>query len=209
MARSNEQWRADLRSTGPAHEAALDDLRGLLLRGLNAGLSGWAEGAAGDFAAQVEDFVQESLLKVLANLDAFEGRSQFTTWAHKIAIRVALTELRRRRWHDVSLDELTADTAPGRMPPGSADPHSDPGQQAVRRDAWQCLRRVMDEELTDRQRTALMAVALQGMPLEEVARRLGTERNALYKLLHDARKRLKRRLAEAGLSPGDFFEMAG
>jgi RNA polymerase sigma-70 factor (ECF subfamily) len=67
----------------------------------------------------------------------------------------------------------------------------------------------MDEELTDRQRTALMAVALQEMPLEEVARRLGTERNALYKLLHDARKRLKRRLAEAGLSPGDFFETAG
>jgi RNA polymerase sigma-70 factor (ECF subfamily) len=208
MQRSNEQWRADLRSAGAAREAALDDLRALLVRGLNAGLSGWGDGAAGGFSAQVEDFAQESLLKVLANLEAFEGRSQFTTWAYKIAIRVALTELRRRRWHDVSLDELTASDGPGRTPSWSADPNPDPGQHAVRRDAWQHLRRVMDEELTDRQRTALMAVALQGMPLEEVARRMGTERNALYKLLHDARRRLKSRLAEVGLSPGDFFDLA-
>jgi len=67
------------------------------------------------------------------------------------------------------------------------------------------VQQIMLEELTDKQSRALMAVAIRGMPLEEAARRLGTERNALYKLLHDARLRLKRRLAREGLTPGELL----
>ena len=67
------------------------------------------------------------------------------------------------------------------------------------------VQKMMLEELTDKQLRAMMAVAIQGMPLEEAARRLGTERNALYKLLHDARLRLKRRLAREGLTPGELL----
>ena len=67
------------------------------------------------------------------------------------------------------------------------------------------LQSVISEELTDKQREVLVATRIHGMPLEEVARRMGTNRNALYKLLHDARKRLKSRLEEEGLSPEDIL----
>ena len=99
--RSNDDWLAALRGT-PDDEALLD-LRNLLVRGLGFAL---ADRLGADPEASIEDFAQESLLKILRSLDTFRGESQFTTWAQKIAVRVALTELRRRRWRDVSLEDL-------------------------------------------------------------------------------------------------------
>jgi RNA polymerase sigma-70 factor (ECF subfamily) len=77
------------------------------------------------------------------------------------------------------------------------------------RDLAAHLRRIIDEELTDKQRQALLALAVHGMPMEEAARRLGTNRNALYKMLHDARLRIKNRLAAEGLSPEDVLSAMG
>jgi RNA polymerase sigma-70 factor (ECF subfamily) len=145
------------------------------------------------------------LLRVLDHLDTFEGRSQFTTWVHKIAVRVALTELRRKRWENVSLDELVDnEEAP---PPARLMADSAPGPESMveGEDMLERLRRVIAEELTEKQRQAMIAVAIKGMPLEEVARRMGTNRNALYKLMHDTRLRLKSRLAQEGLTPGDVL----
>jgi RNA polymerase sigma-70 factor (ECF subfamily) len=88
---------------------------------------------------------------------------------------------------------------------GTADPVS----RAQERTALELLRTMMAEELSDKQRQALAAVALGGMPLEEAARRMGTNRNALYKLIHDARVRLKRRLAAEGMSPRDIMTGTG
>src|SRR5262249_40026340 len=80
-------------------------LRAILLNGLRIGLRDRTDGSE----AQLEDFAQESLLRILKRLDQFEGRSKFVTWAYAIAINTAFAELRRNRWQDVSLEALTAD----------------------------------------------------------------------------------------------------
>jgi RNA polymerase sigma-70 factor (ECF subfamily) len=194
--RSNDQWLAALR--GPKKDEALADLRIVLVRGLRAALRGQSSGVE----LSVEDFVQEALIRILDNLDSFRGESRFTTWAHKICVRTAFAELRRRRWRDVSLEEAIHGREESVNTP--ADPLADPERAATQRTVMTEFRRFIDEELTDRQRRALLA-ALGGMHLEEVARRMGTNRNALYKLLHDARKRLKRRMTAEGLSPQDVL----
>lgn len=193
--RTNEAWLSDLRSSGEARETALEDLRSIVQKGLPYALSRWLSPDEPQFNSLVEEVTQETLLRVLDQLDSFEGRSQFTTWVHKIAVRIALTELRRKRWRDASLDELTEneDVPP---PPGLlADPQAGPETSAERADMIVRVRRIIDEELTERQRQALLLLGVQDMPMEDAARKLKTNRNALYKLLHDARLRLKNRLS--------------
>ncbi|HMZ08557.1 MAG TPA: sigma-70 family RNA polymerase sigma factor, partial [Anaerolineales bacterium] len=201
--RSNETWLTDLRSTGEQHDAALSDLRDVIQKGLPYALSRWLSSDDPLFPPLVEEVTQETLLRVLDQLDTFEGRSLFTTWVHKIAIRIALTELRRKRWRDASLDELTEnEDAP--PPPGLlADPQASPETSAERKDMISRVRRILEEELTPKQHQALVLLGLQDVPMEEAAKRMKTNRNALYKLLHDARLRLKKRLALEELSPQD------
>lgn len=198
--RTNEEWLADLKSDGAAREAALGDLRAVIAKGLPYALSRWVSPSEPQFEFLVEEVTQEALLRILDRLHTFEGRSQFTTWAHKIAIRIALSELRRKRWRDTSLDELVDDEeAPAPeslMEDSSAGPHT----VVERADMMARVRRIIAEELTDRQREALLLLSVQDMPMDEAARKLKTNRNALYKLLHDARLRLKRRLSLEGLS---------
>jgi RNA polymerase sigma-70 factor, ECF subfamily len=143
------------------------------------------------------------LLKITNNLDSFRGESHFTTWAKKIAMNVALTELKRRRWRDVSLQEVLAGhQGTGR---GLADLQLTPEQVAFQNIVLAEVRSIIDNELTDRQREAVVAVILEGMPIAEVARRMGTNQNALYKLLHDARKKLKLRMEAVGLPPQEVL----
>ncbi len=196
--RTNQEWLAALR--GLERDEALADLRALLVRGLSYALSDHPD----VHEADLEDFAQEAILRILAGLDSFRGESQFTTWAQKVAVHVAFTELRRRRWRDVSLEEIIEASASGLIPEAMADPMAEPEQQVIRRTSLSALRQIIEEELTDRQRQALVAV-LHGMPLEEVAWRMDTNRNALYKLLHDARQRLKRRMLAQGLSSQDML----
>ena len=197
--RSNAAWIAELGSPGPAREAALDDLHAIVRRGLPFALSHWLSPSDPLFEPLVEEVTQDTMLRVLDQLKSFEGRSLFTTWVHKIAVRIALTELRRKRWRDASLDELT-DKEDGPPPQGLlADSHAGPEISAERADMLQRVRRILDEELTPRQRQALQLLGLQGMPMEQAASRMKTNRNALYKLLHDARLRLKRRMNAEGL----------
>jgi RNA polymerase sigma-70 factor (ECF subfamily) len=195
--RTNEQWLTDLR--GPNPDEALADLYDLLVRGLRISLGSYGGGVD----ANAGDFAQEALIKITGNLDSFRGESRFTTWALKIAMNVALTELKRRRWRDVSLQELFARRKAANREP--ADPQLSPEQVALQNTVLQELRRMVDEELTDRQREAVVAVLLEGMPISEVARRMGTNQNALYKLLHDARRKLKRQMQAAGLSPQEVL----
>jgi RNA polymerase sigma-70 factor (ECF subfamily) len=197
--RTNDQWLSDLRSEGKQKEAALEDLRAIIARGLPYALSRWLSPSSPQFESLVEEVTQETLLRVLDQLHTFEGRSMFTTWVHKIAIRIALTELRRKRWQDSSLDEMVDNEEVPVSPRILEDSNVTPEQTAERADMMTRIRRVIDEELTERQRRALIMLGMQGMPMEEAARRLKTNRNALYKLLHDARLRLKQRLQSEGL----------
>lgn len=211
--RTNEQWLADLRGEEDVRDSALDDLRALILRGLPYALAGKLDPNSPEFEALAEEVAQETLLRVLDHLDSFEGRSSFVTWAHKIAVRQALGELRRRRWRDVPLPEMEMSDDPDAMPREMADDQPSPEMMAERNDLMARIQRILMEELTDKQRLALMTVGMQGMPLEEAAERMGMNRNALYKLMHDARLRLKRRMEAEGMAPHEvlasFAEMQG
>ncbi len=193
---------------GPEPDKALADLRVVLVRGLKAALAGRV--SSGFDPAAIEDFAQDALVKILRNLDSFRGESRFTTWAQRIAVRVAYTELRRKRWRDVSLQQvLERRENSGREDALLTDPTSSPERETAREMMLETLQRFIAEELTDRQREAMVAVMFEGMPLEEAARRMDTNRNALYKLLHDARKKLKKRLEAEGLSPREVLEAIG
>jgi RNA polymerase sigma-70 factor (ECF subfamily) len=199
--RSNQEWLDDLQ--GASQDAAVVDLRALLLRGLRYGMASY-----GVTEADLEDFAQDAVLKVLDNLTTFRGEARFTTWAQKVAARVALSELRRRRWRDVSLQDLLAEHEGSDFTPAVlTDQGPDPAQIALRRMMLEKIQRMIAEELTDKQRQAMTAVMQGGMPLQEVAVRMGTNRNALYKLLHDARQRLQQRLLGEGLTPDDVLAL--
>jgi RNA polymerase sigma-70 factor (ECF subfamily) len=203
--RSNEQWLAELR--GSERDRALADLRAVLVRGLRVALRGRVRSGLNEAA---EDFAQEALIKIMGSLDTFRGESQFTTWAQRIAVRTASTELRRKRWRDVSLQEVldrygTHSGENDRL----ADEQHTPEELTMRSTMVATVRRFVDDELTDKQREAIVAVMFEGMPQEEAARRMGTNRNALYKLMHDARRRLKKRMEAEGLSAQDVLGSIG
>lgn len=204
--RTNPQWLSELSDPGPEQETALADLRAIIRSGLPFALSKWISPSDPHFDGLAEEVTQETLLKVLNNLDTFEGRSKFTTWVYKIAVRVALTELRRKRWKDVSLEALVENDEGETSMIFLTDAGARPEMATEQADLMARIERVILEELTDKQRTALVAAQVRGMPIEEVAQRMEMTRNALYKLLHDARLRLKKRMAEEGLSPEDVLQ---
>jgi len=202
--RTNEEWLSDLR--GDNQDLAIEDLRRVLTRGLIYALS---SRISTDLEAQVDDFVQDAILRILDKMDTFRGESRFTTWAQKVAIRVAYTEMRRMRWKDISLEDLLPEDSGDFTPLVLADPSPDPEKLASQSELLEMIDKIMSEELTDRQRTALLAIVQGGMPLEEVARRMDTNRNALYKLLHDARKQMRARILEKGLTAEEVLAVFG
>ncbi len=204
--RTNEQWLEDLRAIPPRQTAALNDLRQRIQRSilyyLTQDRSDLRDLSSGELEQMAEDLAQDALLRIIANLDTFRGESLFTTWANRIAIRLAISDLRRARYKDFSLDDLTAS---GEMLPTTASvattpPPPGPEAATERSDVMDIINRAFDEALTERQFRALEAVALRGVPMDVVAEQMGTNRNALYKLLHDARRKLRTYLESQGLS---------
>ncbi|MEK4032471.1 RNA polymerase sigma factor [Methylocystis sp. IM3] len=198
--RSNAQWLISLRETGQSQENAVKELRQLLRRAILNFLSRKRAPNAGllnhGYEDVAEDCAQESAFLIQSKLDQFRGDSEFTTWAYSIAIRVTLNELRRRRWQASAAD-------PARL--GDAMPHwpiDNPGPERSleQQQAWAMLSELIETALTPLQRKALIAHAFQEMPLDLVAEWLGTNRNSLYKLIHDARKRLKAALLSRGVT---------
>lgn len=190
-----ENWPQRLQEGSPCRATAIEELRSILFRVLKNRMSGRARNDS-----FVEDVVQDALLRILDRLDTFQGQSHFTTWALAIAIRVAFSELRRREWGHVSLEEL-------RERQGALheerDPSPGPDEDTDRRELHRLIRVVIESELTQRQRDVMLC-ELNGMPQEEIARQLGTNRNNVYKLFHDARKAIKRALESRGYATGDI-----
>ena len=203
--RSNEQWLAELQSLGPQRETALADLRAVLVRALSFALREYLSPADPNFGPLVEESAQEALLKILDNLHTFRGHSRFTTWAHKIAVHVVLTELRRKRWQDSSLDDLLDGQQGEARPAIMADDAHNPELTTLQADLLRRVQRIIAEDLTDKQRMALVATRIQEQPVATVAAEMGMKENALYKLLHDARLRLKKQLAAEGLASEDIL----
>ena len=200
---TNDQWITLL--SGEPEAEAISELREILIRGLRYTL---ASRVNSNLDALVEDFTQEALLKIIDKIDTFRGESQFTTWAQKIAARVALTELRRKRWKDRSLEELTTsrDGESEMETMLMSDPAPSPEDRSTQQGMMALVQRLIQNELTERQRVAILKVMVNGTPMAIAAEELGTNRNALYKLIHDARVRLKSRIIKEGLSPQDILD---
>ena len=197
MKRNNETWLIHLRSKGADQQEALSDLRDALIRSLRGAL--WNDSLIDD--AFLEDTVQDTIIRILERLKQFEVRIRFLTWATSIVIRVAMSELRRHRWKNVSLEEVIADAnlAPERV----IDDGSEPSIQRERKAVIEMMHGLIQNDLTEKQRVALLA-ELKEMPQDEIARHIGSNRNAVYKLTHDARKRLKQGFEAVGYEITDI-----
>lgn len=199
MTQEKINWPAALCATDRVEQAAaVRALREVLHTGLRIALSGRDDVCE----AHLEDFAQDSLLRVLDRLDEFQGRSKFTTWAQSIALNTVFTELRRKRWQDVSLDALLA--AGDHLAETAVIAADVLGASEDRTRLVAALRQSIEKDLTPKQRAAIIG-ELREVPFDQLAELLGTNRNAAYKLLHDARQVLKKRLGEAGITGQDIL----
>jgi RNA polymerase sigma-70 factor (ECF subfamily) len=209
MERSNSEWLAALQADGATQQVALAELRAKLLGAVRAYLTKNLGAqdclSPGDAGHLAEDCAQDAILLIQSHLENFRGESRFTTWAYSIAIKVVLGELRRRRWRRSAIERAQL----GQTLPAWPIEETGPDRSLEQREAWAMLTRLIDAKLTPLQRTALVAHAFQGMPLDELADWLGTNRNSLYKLIHDARKRLKQALLHEGVTHGELIALFG
>jgi RNA polymerase sigma factor (sigma-70 family) len=189
---AKETWISRLSSVGTTRDDAIAELRVLLMRGLSKSLNN----RYGQYF-NAEDIVQEALIKILESLDQFQGRSQFTTWAMTIATRIGISALRRKYQHDVSLDVF--DGSDGYKVEISDPTQKFPAHDGSREEILAVFQQLIDYELTERQRMAVRAL-LSGFSTDAIAERMGANRNAVYKLLHDARAKLKIGLERAGIT---------
>jgi RNA polymerase sigma-70 factor, ECF subfamily len=194
----SREWLRALRATGAERDAAVGRLHNLLLRAARfevsrrrAALSHVRGEELDDIALQAAD---DALVAVLAKVDDFRGASRFTTWAYKFALLEAGVRLRRRAWQEreVMLEPEAW--------PLMADAGQSPQRQTETGELLQALSHAIDSCLTKHQREVLVALALNGVPIDVLAGRLGTTRGALYKTLHDARRKLRSELAERGFA---------
>lgn len=187
---TEDNWAARLQGEEPGRSEAICELRALIFRGLSRSLN-HRYGSA----FQADDVVQDALLKIIASLDSFEGRSRFITWAMTVATRVGISALRRKHTRDISLD-LLDDAQMLRYEPLCNDTSE---ESAERQQVVDKLNELVESLLTARQRLVVRGL-LEGIPVDELAIRLGSNRNATYKLLHDARRKLKEGLERAGIT---------
>ena len=150
-----------------------------------------------DLATQVAD---DALVSVLRRLDQFRGASRFTTWAYKFALLEAAVKLRKRSWQgrEVPLEP----EGWGLFSSGGLEPDAEAEQSEL----LETVQNAIAELLTPHQRRVLVALALNGVPIDVLAERLGTNRGALYKTLHDARRKLRKHLEERGLGVDNWLE---
>ena len=211
MERTNEMWLEHLRDGSPYQAEAIEALRKYLQRAVIIYLhsrSDLSRLAEGELQQMSQDFAQDALLKIQSSLDSFRGRSKFTTWAAKIAANHTISELRRAKWRDLSLDAITeSGTSLQEILTLDSTPGSDPDTESERRQVWQVIADVINNDLTERQRQVLVAVRVDNIPMAEVARLLDTNINNIYKLLHDARLKLKRGLQEVGWDPQYILQL--
>jgi RNA polymerase sigma-70 factor (ECF subfamily) len=200
----SRRWLADLRADGATRDAALARLHALLLRAARFEVARRRRALPHVRGDELDDIALEAaddaLMSVLRRLDDFRGASRFTTWVYKFALLEAAVKLRKREWQGRELP----------LEPESWSLFSsaglEPGREAEQRELLATVQQAIREVLTPHQRRVLVALALNGVPIDVLAERLGTNRGALYKTLHDARRKLRRHLDECGLTVGAFQE---
>jgi RNA polymerase sigma-70 factor (ECF subfamily) len=197
----SRRWLDELGGSGRAHEDAVLRLHAMLLRAARFEVSrrrhtlGFLRGGDHDDLAQ--QAADDALVAILRKLDDFRGESRFTTWAYKFALLEAGVKLRRRAWQDRELP-LEPDAWPD-FASRALSPH----EQVAESDLLAALRDAIAGDLSAHQREVLIAVTLNGVPIDVLAERLNTTRGALYKTLHDARRKLRVALAAQGFAVAD------
>jgi RNA polymerase sigma-70 factor, ECF subfamily len=192
-------WLRALCDTGPERDAAIERLHGLLLRAARSEVArrrtAAEHGSADldDIAAQAAD---DALLAVLGKLSCYRGAARFTTWAYKFALLEAAVRMRRRPWIGRELP-LEAEGWARLADNGAASPAA----HAEACELIDAIRDAIADELTPHQRDVLIALTLNDVPIDVLAERQATTRGALYKTLHDSRRKLHTRLAGDGLVP--------
>ncbi len=187
-----------IKGEGATREQAISQLRSILLRGLSKSLN---NRYGKPFNA--EDIVQEALMKVLNSLDQYEGRSKFTTWAMTVATRIGISALRRKYHQDVSMEPFSS--ADGYSMDVAITDEPTLSNSESRTKIFSVLQNLIDTELTDKQRLATRAF-LSDFATDEIAEQMQMNRNAVYKLIHDARQKLKDGFERAGLTSEEIFE---
>jgi RNA polymerase sigma-70 factor, ECF subfamily len=189
-------WIADLSSDGPVREVATARLHGILLRVARAesarrrsSLPSLASGEVDDLCLQA---AADALMAILSKLPEFRGAARFTTWACKFVIFEISTKLRRSAWRDsrVETDEAVWETISDRAPP--------PLGAMLDAELDTALQQAIAEALTPAQRQVFKAAAIDQVPIDVLAERLNRSRGAIYKMLHDARTKLRQALIAAG-----------
>jgi len=187
-----EEWYLDLQTEGARGEAAVAHLHGLLLRAARFEVfrrrGSLSELSAVELDELAQDAAADAAVSVLRRLGDFRGESSFRTWAYKFALLEAAVKVRRRAWRDreVTLDSDAWETFAGQ--------ETDIEQTEL----FTSVREGIQTALTPHQREVLVAVVLEGVPIDVLAERLDSNRNALYKTIHDARTRLRAHVAAAG-----------
>jgi RNA polymerase sigma-70 factor (ECF subfamily) len=205
MDAESREWLASLRSSGAEQNAAVSRLRDLLLRAARFEVARRRPAIPHLRGNELDDIAHEAaddaLMSVLARLDDFRGASRFTTWVYKFALLEAAVKLRRRAWQgrEVPLEPETW----GMFASTGGAPEDEVAQGELLR----AVQAGIAEALTPHQREVLVALALNGVPIDVLAERLGSTRGALYKTLHDARKKLRAHLDEMGISIDSWLEV--
>lgn len=200
-------WVRDLAGTGPGHDAAVARLHAMLLRVSRSELSR-RSARAPMIRPELDDLAHQAAsdatVSILARLATFRGESRFSTWAYKFAVFEVSGAVGRlvRRQGGVFLEPEQWERLPDRLGPGPAD-------RAAAADLAAAVRRAVDEELTDHQRRLFVAIVVDGVPLDAVVAELGTNRNAVYKAVFDARRKIRRYLTTHGYMDADDGQVSG
>jgi RNA polymerase sigma-70 factor (ECF subfamily) len=193
----SQGWINRLRAGNPEYDTAVKELHMLLLKAARFEVHRRRATLAHSNGSDQDDLAQQSaddaLMAVLGKLDDFRGESRFTTWAYKFALYEAAVKVRRRAWQGREI-QLEPESWPL-----IADSQQTPHQDAEARELLTVLQRAIESDLSPRQREVLVAVVLNGIPIDVLSERLGSTRGALYKTLHDARHKLRMVLAAQGL----------
>jgi len=197
-------WIARLGVRSPDREAAIEELRILLLRAarfeIRRRLAASPHLRGGDYDDLAHQSANDALVAILAKLGDFRGDSRFTTWAYKFALLEAAVKIRRRAWQGRELP-LEAESWTS-----MADQRSQPHQEVETKQELAVLRSAIESKLSPHQREVLVAVALGGVPIDVLAERLNTTRGALYKTIHDARRKLRAEFAQRDAEVEQYTE---
>lgn len=210
MRRDNSDWIIALNGSGDEQAAALTDLRTYLLRAalftLQRSTHYVGHLRSSILSELAEDCAQEALTSILQHLGGFRGESQFTTWAYAFAVNIALVAARRERRAPVSLDRILEDVESPSWSVRDEESLPDPERHALQTEMMATIRDGIEQQLTVKQQQVLRALVFEDVPLDDVVRHWGSNRNAVYKMVHDARRKLKAHLMNRGFNVKEILD---